>query len=531
MKPVFKIWILLSILIFTIAGTAFGRGDKESGRSRRRSGNEAGIVIRWFGIRMFPDPEARVPEMLEALLTEKLGYPVEFEMLGGGSDNTLHPEVDKMLAANELPDVFQRFNIDPEFLEQAAAKFELQDMFFYMPQLTKYLRGLMNQLGLDEFKTWNMYQDDEDNRMWGVPRIWEYGWVPSGQMWRKDILDELGYDIPQTIGQTEAVFEAYKSRFPDKYAMGGSGKEPTWQCFDMVFNAYGLVAGGQHDLYGTVMQFYAAPEFRNALSVLERWYQRGFIDPSFINHSNRDKFARFARGDYLVTEWLSNGSWDYSSGGSGGYISALRNHAPDAVAVAATHIAADTTMKPIQRVWNPFLDQLTVIGKHLEKDTDRMHKIMQVGDLISQDRDVKFLAGSGIEGVHYKIEPGETAPTYIPGAPGGVADGYGFYWSGTFSTYGTPHSRTQRVIDEYVLDPNGVYGTNNLDYWFPLVTGPVTRENGEPIEVSMESGWFDLVVSIITGERPLEYYDEWLKRYYNGGGRDWEENATRLYGN
>lgn len=531
MKRNTKILILLAIAIPFVTGIAFGRGDREDSRSRRRSGDEAGVVIKWHGSRMFPEPEAIIPGMLGELLTEKLGYPVAFELSGGGPDSDLHPVVDKMLAAHELPDIFQRFNIDPEFLEEAATRLELQDMFFYMPQLTKYLRGLMNQLNLDEFKTWNMYQDDEDNLMWGIPRIWEQGWIPSGQMWRKDILDEMGYDIPETIRQTEAVFEAYKSVFPSKYPMGGSGKEPTWQCFDLVFNAYGLVAGGEHTTYGKVQQFFAMPEFRDALAVLERWYQRGYIDPDFINHRNADKFARFARGDYLVTEWIGYSDWDFMSGGGTRYLNPLRNRFPNAVAVAATHIAADATIKPIQRVWNPFLTQLTVLGKHLENDPDKLHKIMQVADLISQDPDVKFLAGSGIEGVHYTIEEGEVAPTSIPGSPSATTDGYGYFWTGTISTYSTLHSRTRQVIEQYVLDPDAIYGSNNLDYWFPIVNGPVTRENGDRVEVSMETGWFELVVDIITGKRPIEYYGDWIERYYNSGGRAWEENATRLYGN
>lgn len=116
----------------------------------------------------------------------------------------------------------------------AAAKFELPEMFVHMPELTKYLRELMNQLKLSETATWSMYIDSADGMVWGVPRTWDYGWVPSGQMGRKDILDELGYDIPTTIAEAEEAFAAYKAMYPNKYAMGGSGKQPDWQCFDLV---------------------------------------------------------------------------------------------------------------------------------------------------------------------------------------------------------------------------------------------------------------------------------------------------------
>ena len=40
---------------------------------------------------------------------------------------------------------------------------------------------------------------------------------------------------------------------------------------------------------------------------------------------------------------------------------------------------------------------------------------------------------------------------------------------------------------------------------------------------------FVMTVQIVTGERPLDYYEEWLEYYYANGGRAWEEHATRLY--
>ena len=161
-----------------------------------------------------------------------------------------------------------------------------------------------------------------------------------------------------------------------------------------------------------------------------------------------------------------------------------------------------------------------------------MHAIMQVGDLISQDHDVKYLSNYGVEGVHYIIEDGETAPTSIgTGSRNPVRDfGYGYYWAGTFSTYSPLRSRDQQIIDEYVNDPNGIYGSNNLDLWYPVVTGPVTYENGEPVEAETMTSWFEMEVDIVTGKEPIEYYDQWLRYYYTHGGSDWEEQATRLYG-
>ena len=519
----------LIVLVLT-AGFGFAAGGDEA-----TTGGDDVTVIKWFGTRGTPGPKAPIPGMLEELIGQKVGFPIEFELYGAVDNH--QQKLQLMLAANELPDLFHYFSIDEEFLSQAAAKFEVSEMLENMPQMSKFLIGLMDDLGLDQDATWARYQDT-DGMMWGTPRIWDLGWIPSGQMWRKDILDDLGYAIPTTIAETEEVFAAYKAAYPKLYAMGGSGTLD-WQCFDQVWNAFGITGGGHGIRNGKVQQHFVWPEFRQALVVLARWYQKGFIDPEYITHKNLDKFRIFAEGKYLTTEWLNRDNWDLTENSP--HIGTLITNVPGAVAVPATHIAADKNTKPMQRVWNPFLLQVISFGSHLENNHDHMHKIMQVADLISQDKEVKFLAAYGVEGEHYVIDAGETAPRLADSLRGTAgADltdrfGFGFYWDGTFSTYTPLLARTQNSINKYVTDPNGIYGKNNLDYWLggSIITGAVKDENGEDIGTMMNAdsnlSWIVTAVKIISGKEPIEYYDEWLEYYYKNGGTEWERNATRLY--
>ena len=74
----------------------------------------------------------------------------------------------------------------------------------------------------------------------------------------------------------------------------------------------------------------------------------------------------------------------------------------------------DESARPLQRVWNPFLTQMIVFGKHLDDNHVHIHKIMQVADVISQDCATKLPAGWGTEGEHSVIPEGETAPQSRP---------------------------------------------------------------------------------------------------------------------
>ena len=111
---------------------------------------------------------------------------------------------------------------------------------------------------------------------------------------------------------------------------------------------------------------------------------------------------------------------------------------------------------------------------------------MQVADVISQDRETKLLAGFGIEGEHFAIPEGETAPQLLPAINAlSTADrtdqfGFGFYWDGTFSTYSFQSSAIQRLIEEHVMDPDGTYGANKLDLCArgPRAACPAARGQG-----------------------------------------------------
>jgi len=518
---------VLFLMVALCAGVVFAEGAREGTTAQEP------VVIKWFGSRGFPGDDAVVPGLLAEMLSDKVGFPVEWE-LTGTAESSSNPVLQRMLAANDLPDCFLYIGLNEDFLSQAAAPIELSEILQNMPELTKYLRQVMESADLDEQATWDKYLFADSKMMKGVPRIWDTGWIPGGQMWRKDIVDELGYEIPSTIDEAEEVFEAFKATYPDRYVYTTSGSRPTWQAFSIVFNAFGLQGHRETVRDGKIVQDFTTREFREALLVLRRWYEKGFIDPNFINTTNIDKFSIFASGSTLVVDWAGNTDWDYMSGENTRYLNPLRE-VPGAVAVAARPLAKDENSKPIIMVWDPFLTQVTAFGNHLSNDHEKIHKIMQVADVLTRDMEAWYLASSGIEGEHYVLDE-DGLPEALPEiASMSVADqiakyGFGYYWTGTFSYETLLSSRTKRVIEQYVTSPGAMYSLDSIDYWYtPMVPGPVTDERGEPVQVSMPTSQWQLIVDVMTGQQPIEYYDEWVDAYYDGGGHEWERNATRLY--
>ena len=91
-----------ALLILVLAtGLAGATGEAEG------SAAEGPTVIRWFGTRGVPGPDAPIPPMLEELVSQKVGFDVKFEIYGA-VDN--HMEIVQLnLAANDLPDLFHVF--------------------------------------------------------------------------------------------------------------------------------------------------------------------------------------------------------------------------------------------------------------------------------------------------------------------------------------------------------------------------------------------------------------------------------------
>jgi putative aldouronate transport system substrate-binding protein len=525
-------FVLVLVVLVLAAAPVFAAGTQQAAAA------DDVTTIRWFGTRGVPSQNAPITGMLERMLSDKLGYEVRFE-LSGTPDDDFQPVLNLALAAQDLPDVFLVFAIENDFTRQAVAKFELEEMLTHMPRMSSMLVELMSDLNLDEDQTWAIYQDDQ-GRMWGTPRIWDMGWVPSGHVWRKDILDELGFDVPRTIAETEEVFAAYKARYPDRYALAASGRSPAWQAFDFVFSAFRVPNGGHSIRDGVVRQHFAFPEYRQALEVLARWYSLGYIDPEFITMDNQEKMRAFAQGRHLVVDWIGYANWHLES--TAPNIGPIFDNVPGAQPVMARHIAADESTQPMQRAWNPFLTQMVAFGKHLERDIEHMRKVMQVGDLISNDRETWLLANSGIEGEHYFIPEGEIAPQLVDrlrdrtGPDLTEEYGFGFFWTGRFSMKTPLPSWQQASIERYVNDPQGIYNLNSIDYWLSgVITGAVRDENDQDIGAMLAADtdldYWVMSTRIILGQEPISYYDAWLQRWYRSGGELWERHATRLYGN
>lgn len=184
----------------------------------------------------------------------------------------------------------------------------------YAPAFTAYLNAnpdvkrASSTDGGDHFGFMNIYGD-------------ELLCTSAGLMVRKDWLDELGLDVPETMDEIYTVLKAMKEQKQVELPYSGNlYQAAVWGLF---VSAYGvmpeLYVDGDKVVYGAVK-----PGYKEYLTTMNKWYNEGLIDNSFatldsktINSNMINGFAAMtngaggsALGTYLSTAQAKDPTYD-----------------------------------------------------------------------------------------------------------------------------------------------------------------------------------------------------------------------------
>lgn len=202
-------------------------------------------------------------------LKEKTGIDVEY----------IHPDSDEqfnlMLASGDLPDIIQtnwvtEYPGGPEKAIKENQIITFDDLMEeYAPNLTKYLK---EHPEIDKLVTTN----DGKHYMFPFIRGDEYLLISHGPVVRKDWLDELGMEVPETMDDWYEMLKAFKNK------SSGAPLTTYLPLANGIFSsAYGapqafFVDDGEIK-YGPMLDGY-----KDCLMELNRWYDEGLLDNNFM---------------------------------------------------------------------------------------------------------------------------------------------------------------------------------------------------------------------------------------------------------
>ena len=480
--------------------------------------------IFWLLNRGAPSPDAYVIKEVEER------YNVTFKMTSVPSRSDIIPKLTTLLAAGTMPDIFfGAGDRTSKLVQQGAARVTMEEFKQHRPHGYEMLYGA---LGSDEAIS-NM-----SSIYPGHMQVFPLLLYRPGQysvhfyVWRMDVLRELGFEAPPTtIGGMSEVFAAFKAANPNKYPYTGSGMSFS-RSFSEVFYAHGTLWNQYYNKDGEIVYGSVLPEMKAALAVLRDWYANGYIDPEWITNDGEAKTGAFEQGLTITDNWV----------GFGRFYTGLENTVREVSGDANAEVVV--TPSPLRQEgydyrhlrWPNITSTGMSYGVQLEQERDKMYRIMKLGQDLNTDKELYLLTHWGREGEGYRWREDGTLDYTIVARPelryewGNIWDWYALdgLWNQDFRAFTS--NQEEKVAENVFLGPGGGWDRDVYNYTASAVLFPILDENDDPILLEIENEALEtMAAQIITGTRPLEYFDEVVAKWHQGGGEQYLKRANEVF--
>ncbi len=190
---------------------------------------------------------------------------------------TYQEQLNLKIAAGEMPDMFLPVNGMEVDLAKNGALLDLTDI---LPEKAPHLWESIPQESWDVIRS---YDPSGEGRIYMIPTVIDYPLMCG--LIRQDWLDKLGLSIPETQEEFVEVLRAFKNQDPngngqtDEVPTGGR-QEARWM--DHLFAMYGIAIWEgypQWDVYDGEMTYAGVtPNMKDALLFIRGLYEEGLID-------------------------------------------------------------------------------------------------------------------------------------------------------------------------------------------------------------------------------------------------------------
>ncbi|MCK5128692.1 MAG: hypothetical protein KAQ68_02480 [Clostridiales bacterium] len=461
---------------------------------------------------------------------ENLMPDCDFEWIEQAED--WKAQVNMLISAGESPDVWHNVSIADYdiYIEQGVIReIPLDLVSTNCPGYVEYLSNSLSTMD----DPWTYVRRDE-GKVYGMLQLWSLGPYSRGLGIRQDWLINVGITkTPETLEEYEAAMKAFSMDDPD-----GNGENDTYgltgyinttnddilESFTFVFGAFGVTPNTfiANDA-GQIVRGEVEPGAKEALTVLNRWYTEGYIDPEFMinqRENMREKVLNEKTGS-LISYWWS--FFPAQAFYSGYFVENMKE--TDAEWTTIVPPSGSNGDKGVMQR-NPAGDSL-VFGSHVDDA------------LLGKYLESIQLGAFSFEGIE-AITKGEEGITFTKNADGT------YEWIEPYSD--------QTKLDEYgvskeIYNIGGCFNDYNLQ--MPLMTSP------EYIDMRVEAegknmGHFDELqpiarplftenkdrlnqmstkafIDFITGNRSLDEFDDFVQEWYDLGGKEVMEEAQQAY--
>ncbi|WP_261800143.1 extracellular solute-binding protein [Paenibacillus sp. PAMC21692] len=417
-----------------------------------------------------------------------------------GEGAQIEEQFNLMLASKKLPDVIERnwltVSRGPDDAIKSGTIVRLNELIEeHAPNLTAYLNEH------PEIK--KMIMTDEGN-IYSFPFIrgHEKLMVFFGPIIRKDLLDKTGLPIPETIDEWETVLEAIKEQT--------GGEAQFLQRISDIKVGHGFIGafGIPLEFYndnGTVKYGSMQPEYKEFLTVMNRWYKKGLLDPDFAAMDTKLM-------DSKITTGKTSAFVGYTGSGIGKYMGLMKDD-PTFELVSTPY---PTLNKGENAVWGQRDFAYTGIGAAITTAAKNPEQIVKWLDY-AYGPDGHNLFNFGIEGESFTMVDGKQKytdvimknPDDLP-----ITQAMAQYFR---ASYNGPFVQDPGYIEQYLELPSQQEALVNWEkattkMQMPLTT--LTAEEGRKkasVMTDLNVYHEEMMLKFIMGTEPLEKFEEYVE--------------------
>lgn len=541
MKRILASLLTLAIIVGCFAGCSNNgskkvdsqKDNKENTITKGDSKTEEPVTLEWLAYNCYEQPDAEAPVVKK--VEEKFNVKFNFWFL---DDKNWNQSLNIKLAAGEIPDIMR--------LKGNVATLVDQDILAEIP------KDMIKEKAPDYYSAVDVYAEDYNVWLYGsykgkrysIPRLNADGKYPTVLVWRKDWLKNIGYDAPpKTLEEFEDVMYKFRNNDPDQ-----NGEKDTYglsdRAFNAIYGAFGVQSGPdfKKSCYSVLMKdgepkiCDVQPEMKQALTYLEKWYKDGVIDPEFITGENTGGYwglsHAFMNGKIGVTgrvmyyhyldadavglePELDDEGYNKKNGGC--YTESLKVNPDIKIELSGGPVGPDG--KEGTDGWGMASEGFG-ITKNAIKDDKKMDKIWQLLNEPYVDEEYNKLVMWGIEGIHYTMEEGvrKTITKADDNKFGGEKSGIMVFVPSFIPIKENDPKNEYSLRQAYLKKVASHHGY----VAYPLKGGEATQQYGAAL------GTFRLeeFVKFISGERPLNEWDDFVKEFNNMGGTEVQKGLT-----
>lgn len=430
-------------------------------------------------------------------LEKRTGIKVKYEHPASGM---AQEQFNMLIASNELPDIVKAdwYTYGGQKAIDEGLILNLSDvMDDWAPN---FKNNVCSDPELDK-----MLKTDEGN-YYAMPfiRKEERQCVYCGPIIRKDWLDELNLDVPETIDEWDTMLQAFKDKkgaeAPLAFQFGPS--------FGFLTGAYGVIDGYFVGDDGQIKYGPQEEGYRDWLTKMNEWFEKGLLDQNFatIDMSILD--------GYVLND-KTGATYGYAGSSIGSWLSA-KSGDPSFALVGAKYPVLNKGDKPQfgQKDWR-YVNSVGYAVSAKSKNAELAVRFLDYG----YSEEGQMLYNYGIEGKSYEIKDGEPAFTeFITKNPDGLSIDtvLSEYAGASVSAPTIQYPAVQEVERPYAAQNEAVatWSDNEMGkHKLPLFA--LNEEENDALSTritELDTFANEMKYAFITGNKPISEFDEYVEQ-------------------